>query len=53
MDWDWFPRKPLAWYLTDGPEDQYNRSFVGYLPEGQVPTQHINAMLDWNKILRK
>lgn len=46
-------RKPLAWYLTDGPEDQYNRSFVGYLPEGQVPTQHINAMLDWNKILRK
>lgn len=46
-------RKPLDWYLTDGPEDQYNRSFVGYLPEGQVPTQHINAMLDWNKILRK
>ena len=46
-------RKPLAWYLTDGPEDQYNRSFVGYVPEGQVPTQHISAMLDWNKILRK
>jgi hypothetical protein len=46
-------RKPLAWYLTDGPEDQYNRSFVGYVPEGQVPVEHIQAMLDWNKILRK
>ncbi|MEW5940194.1 MAG: hypothetical protein AB1750_11060 [Chloroflexota bacterium] len=46
-------RKPLAWYLTDGPEDQYNRSFVGYLPEGQVPVDHISAMLDWKKVLRK
>ena len=28
---------PLASLLSDGTEDQYNRSFVGYVPEGQVP----------------
>jgi len=43
----WSSRAP------DGSEDQYNRSFVGFVPEGQVPVQHINALLDWNKILVK
>jgi hypothetical protein len=46
-------KKPIEWMLSDGPEDQYNRSFVGYVPEGQVPIEHIKEMLDWNKILRK
>ena len=42
----------LSDYMVDGNEDTYNRSFVGYVPEGQVPVEHIKAMLDWNKILR-
>ena len=46
-------KKPLYWFLDDGPEDTYNRSFVGYVPEGQVPLEHLKTMLDWNKILRK
>jgi hypothetical protein len=39
--------------LSDGPEDNYNRSFVGFLPEGQLPVEHLEEMLDWNKILRR
>jgi hypothetical protein len=46
-------KMPLSWHLDDGPEDTYNRSFVGYVPEGQVPLEHLKTMLDWNKILRK
>jgi hypothetical protein len=46
-------KQPLAWHLSDGTEDEYNRSFVGFVPEGQVPTEHLKVMLDWNKILRK
>ena len=50
-------KKPLAYFLSDfmveGNEDTYNRSFVGYVPEGQVPLEHIQHMLDWNKILIK
>lgn len=46
-------KKPLAWHLSDGTEDAYNRSFVGFVPEGQVPMEHLKAMLDWNKILRR
>ena len=46
-------KMPLRWHLSDGTEDQYNRSFVGYTPEGQVPGEHLKAMLDWDKIFRK
>ena len=46
-------KMPLSWHLDDGPEDTYNRSFVGYVPEGQVPMEHLKTMLDWNRILRK
>ncbi|HET9910582.1 MAG TPA: hypothetical protein VFQ13_01770, partial [Anaerolineales bacterium] len=46
-------KMPLRWHLSDGTEDQYNRSFVGYIPEGQVPVEHLQTMLDWNKIFRK
>jgi hypothetical protein len=46
-------RNTLRWNLDDGTEDAYNRSFVGFVPEGQPPTEHLNAMLDWNKILLK
>ncbi len=46
-------KKPLAWHLSDGTEEAYNRSFVGFVPEGQTPVEHLNAMLDWNKILRR
>ena len=46
-------KKPFEWFLSDGTEDAYNRSFVGYVPEGQVPMEHLKTMLDWNKILRK
>jgi hypothetical protein len=46
-------KMPLRWHLSDGTEDQYNRSFVGYIPEGQVPVEHLKTMLDWDKIFRK
>ena len=46
-------KNTLKWNLSDGTEDQYNRSFVGYTPEGQIPVEHLNTMLDWNKIFRK
>jgi hypothetical protein len=46
-------KTPLKWNLSDGTEDQYNRSFVGFVPEGQVPVEHLKTMLDWNKIFRK
>ena len=49
-------KKPLRYFLSDfmveGNEDTYNRSFVGYVPEGQLPMEDIKKMLDWNKILR-
>jgi hypothetical protein len=37
--------------LTDGSEETYNRSFVGFVPEGQVPLVDLKNMLDWNKVL--
>jgi len=43
----------LEWHLSDGTEDQYNRSFVGYVPEGQAPVEHLKAMLDWDRVFRK
>ncbi len=46
-------KMPLSWHLSDGTEEAYNRSFVGYVPEGQVPLEHLKTMLDWNRILRK
>ena len=39
--------------LSEGEEDSYNRSFVGFVPEGQVPSADLEGMLDWNKILRR
>lgn len=46
-------RNSLRWNLADGDEDNYNRSFVGYAPEGQVPLEHMKVMMDWNKIILK
>jgi hypothetical protein len=46
-------KNTLKWHLSDGTEDQYNRSFVGYVPEEQIPFEHLKTMLDWNKIFRK
>jgi hypothetical protein len=42
----------LSWLLSDGTEELYNRSFVGFVPEGQAPVEHLQKMLDWNKIFR-
>ena len=44
-------KKPLYYFLSDGDENDFHRSFVGYVPEGNVPMDHINKMLDWGKIL--
>jgi hypothetical protein len=44
-------RNSLRWNLDDGAEDNYNRSFVGYAPEGQVPLGNIKPLMDWNKII--
>ena len=46
-------RNTLRWTLDDGTEDNYNRSYVGYVPEGQLPMVQLKTMLDWNKILLK
>jgi len=46
-------KNTLKWHLSDGTEDQYNRSFVGYVPEGQIPVEDLKTMLDWDKIFRK
>jgi hypothetical protein len=46
-------KNSLKWHLSDGTEDQYNRSFVGYIPEGQVPIESLKTMLDGNKIFRQ
>ncbi|MBN1449649.1 MAG: hypothetical protein JW963_01425 [Anaerolineales bacterium] len=46
-------KTPLRWHLSDGTEDGYNRSFVGYLPEGQAPVEHLKTMLDWDKIFSR
>ncbi len=46
-------RNSLRWNLDDGTEDGYNRSFTGFVPEGQIPMAQVNSMMDWNKILRK
>ena len=46
-------RNTLNWNLSDGTEDTYNRAFVGFIPEGQPPTEHLKEMLDWHKILLK
>ena len=37
----------------DGGEDNYNGSFVGFVPEGQVNEENLKDMLDWDKILSK
>jgi len=46
-------RNTLRWNLDDGSEDNYNRSFVGYAPEGQVPLGNIKPLMDWKRILLK
>lgn len=46
-------RNSLRWNLDDGTEDNYNRSFVGYAPEGQVPLERMKMLMDWNKIILK
>jgi hypothetical protein len=46
-------RNSLRWNLDDGTEDNYNRSFVGYVPEGQVPLLNIKPLMDWNRIILK
>ena len=43
-------KTPLEWHLLDGTEDDYNRSFVGYIPESQPPAEQLKTMLDWDKI---
>lgn len=46
-------RNTLRWNLDDGSEDNYNRSFVGYAPEGKVPLENLKPLMDWNKIILK
>ncbi|HSL28969.1 MAG TPA: hypothetical protein VK900_07205, partial [Anaerolineales bacterium] len=46
-------RNTLRWNLDDGDEDNYNRSFVGYAPEGQAPLANLKPLMDWNKIILK
>lgn len=34
-------------------EDGYNPAFVGFVPQGEIPVEHLKEMLDWNKVLLK
>ena len=43
----------LSNLMWDGGEDNYNGSFIAYLPQGQIPARDFEEMLDWNKILRR
>jgi len=46
-------KKPLNYFLSDGNENDFHRSFVGYVPEGKLPMADIKKMLDWSKVLQK
>jgi hypothetical protein len=46
-------RNSLRWHLDDGPEDYYNRSFVGYAPESQPPLENLKPLMDWKRIILK
>ena len=46
-------RNTLRWNLDDGAEDNYNRSFVGFAPEGQIPLENLKPLMDWNRIILK
>jgi len=46
-------RHSLDNLMFNGGEESYNGSFVGYVPEGQVPAGDLEEMLDWNHILRR
>ncbi|HSG44455.1 MAG TPA: hypothetical protein VLA72_15005, partial [Anaerolineales bacterium] len=37
--------------LSDLSEEAYNPTFVGFVPEGQIPVSAMEHMLDWNAIL--
>jgi hypothetical protein len=39
--------------MWDGGEDNYFGSFIGYLPDGEIPAGDLEDMLDWNHILRR
>jgi len=39
--------------LSDRDEDNYFPAFVGFVPEGKVPVENLQDMLDWDKILLK
>ena len=39
--------------LSDRDEENYFPAFVGYVPEGKVPTENLQDMLDGDKILLK
>jgi hypothetical protein len=39
--------------LFTGSEDNYNGAFIGFVPEGQLPVDDLEVMLDWNKILQR
>jgi hypothetical protein len=40
----------LRYFIT---QNVLNGSFVGYIPEGELPYPNLKEMLDWNKILRR
>ncbi len=42
--------RDLRYFMTGR---SFNGTFVGYVPEGELPLDDLRVMLDWNKILRK
>lgn len=46
-------RHELQNLMWDGGEENYFGSFLGYLPDGEIPAGDLEDMLDWNHILRR
>jgi hypothetical protein len=39
--------------LPDRDEENYFPAFVGHVPEGEMPLENLQDMLNWDKILLK
>jgi hypothetical protein len=46
-------KRRLTDLMYDFDEDNYNRSFVGFTPEGMIPEENLKDMLDWEKVLHQ
>jgi hypothetical protein len=46
-------KRYLADLIHNFPANELRGTFVGYVPDGDVPYEQLKGMLDWNKILQR